>query len=269
MGNRTAPQARRARRLGCGGAAVPLTEYQAGIARLLSENRSFDSYLAGGAAILIEPNTTRYSRDLDYFHDSEVRVADAIRGETIQFAMDSELVPPLGQWANYPLTVARRLVRNFPGATRGARIALASDLPPAAGMSSSSALMVAIALALADANDIWSHERFLPELNEPLNLAGYLATIENGQSYGPLAGDRGEGVPVLRRFALLLGLGTTGGLAVIALIGSAITWHFYAKPGAEMPSGSMKRRPGNMLPLSMPSRIRKNTYYWKHADSYG
>jgi hypothetical protein len=44
---------------------------------LLSKNRTFDSYLAGGAAILIEPNTTRISRDLDYFHDSETRVAEA------------------------------------------------------------------------------------------------------------------------------------------------------------------------------------------------
>jgi hypothetical protein len=60
---------------------VPLTEYQARIARLLAENRSFDSYLAGGAAILIEPNTTRYSRDLDYFHDSEARVAAAFRAD--------------------------------------------------------------------------------------------------------------------------------------------------------------------------------------------
>ena len=56
---------------------MPLTDYQASLARLLSENRTFDSYLAGGAAILIEPNTTRFSRDLDYFHDSEVRVAEA------------------------------------------------------------------------------------------------------------------------------------------------------------------------------------------------
>ena len=36
---------------------MPLTAYQLGIARLLSENRTFDSYLAGGAAILIEPNS--------------------------------------------------------------------------------------------------------------------------------------------------------------------------------------------------------------------
>jgi hypothetical protein len=69
--------------------AVPLTDYQASLARLLSENRTFDSYLAGGAAILIEPNTTRFSRDLDYFHDSEPRVAEA-------FAADRSLLETQG-----------------------------------------------------------------------------------------------------------------------------------------------------------------------------
>jgi galactokinase len=125
--------------------------------------------------------------------DSQVTVTDAASGETIEFAMSPELTPKLGHWSNYPMTVARRLSRNFPGATRGAQIALASDLPPAAGLSSSSALMVGIFFALADANDLWQHRSFLPELNEPLNLAGYLATMENGQSYGPLVGDRGVG----------------------------------------------------------------------------
>jgi hypothetical protein len=56
---------------------VPLTPYQQEVARLLSANRTFDSYLAGGAAIHLEPHTTRYSNDLDYFHDSIERVADA------------------------------------------------------------------------------------------------------------------------------------------------------------------------------------------------
>jgi len=68
---------------------VPLTDFQSSLARLLSENRTFDSYLAGGAAILIEPNTARYSRDLDYFHDSEARVAQA-------FAADRELLESSG-----------------------------------------------------------------------------------------------------------------------------------------------------------------------------
>lgn len=60
---------------------MPLTEFQAQLARLLAENRTFDSYLAGGAAILIEPNTKRYSRDLDYFHDSQARVAEAFSSD--------------------------------------------------------------------------------------------------------------------------------------------------------------------------------------------
>ena len=59
------------------GSTMPLTDFQARVVRLLAANRTEDSYLAGGAAILIEPNTTRYSRDLDYFHDSESRVATA------------------------------------------------------------------------------------------------------------------------------------------------------------------------------------------------
>ena len=68
---------------------MPLTDFQSTLARLLSENRTFDSYLAGGAAILIEPNTMRYSRDLDYFHDSETRVAEA-------FTADRELLDAEG-----------------------------------------------------------------------------------------------------------------------------------------------------------------------------
>jgi hypothetical protein len=68
---------------------VPLTEFQATLAGCLAANRTFDSYLAGGAAILIEPNTTRFSNDLDYFHDSERRVAEA-------FAADRELLEDRG-----------------------------------------------------------------------------------------------------------------------------------------------------------------------------
>jgi hypothetical protein len=78
---------------------VPLTDYQASLARLLSENRTFDSYLAGGAAILIEPNTMRFSRDLDYFHDSEARVAEAFSADqrllkTGGYSIDVDLYQP-------------------------------------------------------------------------------------------------------------------------------------------------------------------------------
>ena len=68
---------------------MPLTDYQVDLARLLSQSRSFDSYLAGGSVILIEPNTIRFSRALDYFHDSEKRVAEA-------FATDEALLSESG-----------------------------------------------------------------------------------------------------------------------------------------------------------------------------
>lgn len=56
---------------------MPLTAFQSELGRLLAVNRSEDSYLAGGAAILAAPNTCRFSHDLDYFHDSAARVASA------------------------------------------------------------------------------------------------------------------------------------------------------------------------------------------------
>jgi hypothetical protein len=48
---------------------------------LLSAGRAADSYLAGGAAMHIAPNSKRYSNDLDYFHDSEERVASAFAAD--------------------------------------------------------------------------------------------------------------------------------------------------------------------------------------------
>lgn len=60
---------------------MPLTKFQAKIARFLAENRSPDSYLAGGAAIHLEPRSQRFSNDLDYFHDSEERVAEAFAAD--------------------------------------------------------------------------------------------------------------------------------------------------------------------------------------------
>lgn len=78
---------------------MPLTDHQSRVALLLAANRTFDSYLAGGAAILIEPNTARFSRDLDYFHDTETRVAEAFAAdrdslETAGYAIDADLNQP-------------------------------------------------------------------------------------------------------------------------------------------------------------------------------
>ena len=125
--------------------------------------------------------------------DRTVRMIDAAGRDEMTCLLDGELTPCVGHWSNYPMTVVRRLARNFPGLQRGADIAFASDLPPAAGMSSSSALIVAVFLALADANHLSQRPDFPQEFALPYVLAGYLGTIENGQSFGALAGDRGVG----------------------------------------------------------------------------
>ncbi len=77
---------------------MPLTPFQAGIARLLAANRSPDSHLAGGAALNFSPNSIRYSNDLDYFQDSAERVATA-------FEADETLLRKRG----YSLTIEMRL----------------------------------------------------------------------------------------------------------------------------------------------------------------
>lgn len=60
---------------------MPLTSYQMEVANLLAANRAPDSYLAGGAALHLLPNSKRYSNDLDFFHDSEERVAEAFAAD--------------------------------------------------------------------------------------------------------------------------------------------------------------------------------------------
>jgi galactokinase len=124
--------------------------------------------------------------------DDRVRVLDAGCGEVIDFRLDPELVPAEG-WANYPMTAARRLARNFLAARVGADLAFVSDLPAAAGMSSSSALVTATVLALAAINRLDDDPLYLSNIRGPEELAGYLATVENGQDFRALAGDRGVG----------------------------------------------------------------------------
>ena len=124
--------------------------------------------------------------------DTRVRVAALGMGETAEFALDAALQPAPG-WANYPMTVARRLARDFPGIGPGADIALRGDLPPAAGMSSSSALVVGTFLCLAAASELFRDLRFAAEMDDLEALASYLAAIESGQGFGNLPGDAGVG----------------------------------------------------------------------------
>ena len=63
------------------GQAVPLTEFQRALLAVLAAAPTEDRYLAGGAAMHFAPNSARYSEDLDFFHDSEARVAAAFAAD--------------------------------------------------------------------------------------------------------------------------------------------------------------------------------------------
>jgi galactokinase len=82
---------------------------------------------------------------------------------------------------------------NFERVQRGADIAFASDLPADAGMSSSSALVVATFIALSKANDLRSNTVFRSMISTGEELAGYLGAVENGRPYRHLDGDAGVG----------------------------------------------------------------------------
>ncbi|HEX7351094.1 galactokinase family protein [Brachybacterium sp.] len=98
-----------------------------------------------------------------------------------------------GHWGGYVRTVADRLEANFPGTLRGADITITSTLPRAAGMSSSSALVVGLALVLIDLSGIAAEESFRAQITTTEQLGEYLGTVENGQSFGDLEGHRGVG----------------------------------------------------------------------------
>src|SRR3974390_814246 len=125
--------------------------------------------------------------------DVVVRIHDIVRRKNAHLLLSSDLAVDHFGWSVYPSVVLRRIARNFPGATVGADIVLASDLPSAAGMSSSSALVVAIFAVLSAVNHLAERHEYAANITSADDLAGYLGCIENGQTYKSLAGDRGVG----------------------------------------------------------------------------
>lgn len=150
------------------------TDYAGGSTLVMAVDRGF--------CLLVHPRS-----------DNQVRLFNVAQNEQACSAIDPDLSPQMGHWMNYPQTVVRRLARNFPQARCGADIAFLSDLPRSSGMSSSSAMIVAIYLALAAVNRIEQLPAYQHNIASQDDLAGYLGTIENGQTFGTLAGDRGVG----------------------------------------------------------------------------
>jgi len=133
-----------------------------------------------GFAVVAGPRTDGHLRVIDARHQEEVLIP----------AGDTE---PRRGWVNYAAVTVRRLARNFPGLTLGTDIAIASDLPRAAGVSSSSALVVGLATALIRRSGADQRADWKAAITSQEDLAWYLGCLENGLSYKSLPGTAGVG----------------------------------------------------------------------------
>jgi galactokinase len=123
--------------------------------------------------------------------DRVVSVCDAADGSRLSLDPDAGAAKPSG-WDNYVATVVGRLAANFPAAPLGVDIAILSDLPRAAGLSSSSALVVGIASALIRRGGLEQMPQW-SAIASAHQLAWYLGCVENGLDYPGLPGAAGVG----------------------------------------------------------------------------
>ena len=113
----------------------------------------------------------------------------------LEFPFKENIEPPAWSWANYPMTMAKRVASNFGSEAplRGVDIAFASDMPVGSGMSGSSALMMMCFCAVSIVNRLGEREAFKGNIHNGIDLAMYLACCENGQSFRDLPGGKGMG----------------------------------------------------------------------------
>ena len=122
-----------------------------------------------------------------------LRINDLVSGQRAELALRPDLTIPRGEWVAYPATVVRRFARDFGTLSTGLDLGFSSDLPRDAGLSSSGALIVSVALALADANQLQERSAWRGALPDREALAGYLGAVENGRGFGPFGADGGVG----------------------------------------------------------------------------
>jgi galactokinase len=126
-------------------------------------------------------------------NDGVVRVGDIFDGQTVEVDPSTEAPAHYRGIQRYVHVVAHRFHVNFPGCDLGTNIAIASDLPRASGLSSSSALTVGVALALIKRANLRERPEWKQHLRRLYDLAWYLGCVENGLDFPGLKGSAGVG----------------------------------------------------------------------------
>lgn len=116
--------------------------------------------------------------------DAGITFVDALTGERERIAFDGSAV--VKGWASYANVAVGRVVSHAGRPSNGATVVFTSDIPKAAGMSSSSVVTTMAALSAMSLAS-WDHLKSLSD------VAGFLGAVESGADFGPLPGDDGVG----------------------------------------------------------------------------
>ena len=147
---------------------------------------------AGGRSLTCATPFQMHAR-AEAVDDAVLRVSDRSGQQVLEVALCPSAAPTRVRWSVYPAAVARRVARDFAGARTGVAVTLGSEIPPSMGLSSSSALVVSLTLALFDANALWETPAWQAVAADELAFAQYCAAVESGAAWGPFAGDTGVG----------------------------------------------------------------------------
>jgi galactokinase len=148
---------------------------------------------AGGRSLTIATELAIHARATT-IDEPVIRVRRAAGEVAMDVALSPNAKPINVRSSAYVTAVARRFARDFPHARKGVAVELQSTLPTSAGLSSSTALIVTLAMAFVDANDLASDERWLAAIPTPIAFAEYVAAIETGEAFGDFPADGGVGV---------------------------------------------------------------------------
>lgn len=131
--------------------------------------------------------------DVDSVDVPVIDLEDQKTGRRARVPLRRDARPGGAHGGTYIAAVARRLARDFGPLHRGVRVVSQSSLPRSAGLSSSSAFVTMLTLAVAEANGLTERAEWVEHLSERLALAEYCGAVETGGAFGPWSGERGVG----------------------------------------------------------------------------
>lgn len=122
-----------------------------------------------------------------------IDLEDGRTGRRARVPLRRDARPGGAHGGTYIAAVARRLSRDFGPLKHGVRLVSESTLPRSAGLSSSSAFVTMLTMAVAETNGLTERPEWQEHLGNRLALAEYCGAVETGGAFGPWTGERGVG----------------------------------------------------------------------------